>query len=41
MSIYILGAFIDYLRETGKDVNKPIIEYKKELENWKRLYNNR
>lgn len=41
MSIYIYQAFIDYLKETGKDLNKPMIEYTAELREWKRLYNNR
>lgn len=41
MSIYIFGAFIDYLMEQGREINRPIIEYKAELEEWKKLYNNR
>lgn len=41
MSIHIFGAFIDYLKEQGRDINKPMIEYKAELEQWKKLYNNR
>lgn len=43
MSIHIYGAFIDYLREQGReaDLNKPMIEFKAELTEWKRLYNNR
>lgn len=41
MSIHIFGAFIDYLQEQGRDINKPMIEYRAELVEWKRLYNNR
>lgn len=41
MSIYIFGAFIDYLQEKNRDINKPIKEYGNELLEWKKLYHNR
>lgn len=41
MSIYIYQAFIDYLKEQGRDINRPMIEYRAELVQWKKLYNNR
>lgn len=41
MSIHIFGAFIDYLQENNRDMSKPMIAYKAELAEWKKLYNSR